>query len=322
MGFQGSVNVQPAPAFEGDWASTNPRVTHIAGPGGLIAGPEGLIVGRFAWIDNLYVDPDNAPMVARNYGVGAPAGYIHREQQGLITDYLAESGLGIPKGFPVTLVTDGDLWVRNNNPSVKALVGMKLFAEYGTGKTFFAAAGGAPVTAASASAGTLAAVQSTFTGKINGNILTVTAGSPIVGAVLSGTGGNAIATGTRILEQLSGTPGGVGTYAVSIPDQEVTSTTITQDYGLFTAAGTIAGEFKIGQVLSGAGGGNAVTTGTKIYAFGTGTGGLGTYIVDKPTGGDTTASAISAAGAYETKWRAISQGAAGELVKVTSNPAI
>ena len=50
-GFQKQVNLTPAPAVAGDFASTNPRASVPAGPGGLVAGLTGVIVGQFAWVD-------------------------------------------------------------------------------------------------------------------------------------------------------------------------------------------------------------------------------------------------------------------------------
>lgn len=76
----------------------------------------------------------------------------------------------------------------------------------------------------------------TFTGTINnvatptpaaGNILTVSTaptGTLRIGQVLSGTG---ITAGTTIINQLTGTTGGIGTYTVAGTAQLVSSTTIT-----------------------------------------------------------------------------------------------
>src|SRR5258706_14001213 len=41
MPFPNQVNVQPAPAVAGDFASTNPRSAYPAGPGGPVAGAAG-----------------------------------------------------------------------------------------------------------------------------------------------------------------------------------------------------------------------------------------------------------------------------------------
>ena len=90
MPFQTSVRSGPAPGVEGDFASANPRSNFLAGPGGLVAGLAGLVIGRFAWVSNLRVDANGAPAIADNFGAGAPNGFVHREQQALITGYLEE----------------------------------------------------------------------------------------------------------------------------------------------------------------------------------------------------------------------------------------
>lgn len=116
------------------------------------------------------------------------------------------------------------------------------------------------------------------TGSIAGNVLYVTAvtsGTLVAGATITGTG---VAASTKILGQLSGTTGGIGTYAVNNA-QVVASTTITATYGVMTVTATTSGTFSVGQTLTGTG----VTAGTKITQLGTGTGLLGTYYVDQPT---------------------------------------
>lgn len=307
--FQNTVNVQPAPAVAGDFADHNPRNSFVAGPGGLVAGPSGLTVGRFAWASYATADADNAPAIANNYGAGAPTGFVHRAQQALITTYLASSSMVIPQGYQVSLSISGSFWVKNEG-STAALYGQKVYADFATGKITFAATGSASTASAT---GSIAANTGSFTGSISGNILTITAvssGTLVVGGLLSGTG---VATGTRVVSQISGTAGGVGTYAVSIPNQTVASTTISETYGTFTAASALSGTFQVGGVLSGTG----VTAGTTITALGTGTGGLGTYIVDTTQTASSTT--ITATTNVETKYFAISSGAAGELVKISSH---
>lgn len=113
------------------------------------------------------------------------------------------------------------------------------------------------------------------TASIAGNIMTVTAvtsGVLMVGAVLTGTG---VTAGTTITSQLSGVTGGVGTYAVSVA-QTVTSTAVTGTFGTLTVTVVSSGTLSVGQTVAGAG----VTAATVITALGTGTGLLGTYIVN------------------------------------------
>lgn len=310
--FQTAVSVQPAAAIAGDFASANPRYSVIAGPGGLVAGSGGLTVGRFAWWQTAPVDTNGTPIIVNNFGAGLPTGIVPRRQQGLITTYLAASSMVIPQGFGVTLFRGGDFWVKNEG-ATEALVGMKAFANLATGAISFAAAAAA---VGSAAVGTAAIAASTFsvTGSIASNILTVTAvgsGTVVAGATISGTG---IATGTKIVSQISGTAGGVGTYYVSIPEQTVSSTTVSGTYGTMTVSAMTSGAFYVGGVLTGTG----VTAGSIVTAFGTGTGGTGTYIVDPTqTAGST---AITESSNIETKWIAMSTGLANEIVKVTEVP--
>lgn len=106
--------------------------------------------------------------------------------------------------------------------------------------------------------------ESSFTGSIASNVMTTSAvtGTIGIGQYISGTN---VQPGTKILEQLTGTTGGAGTYRVNT-SQTVSSTTITT---------ITSGVLYVGAVISGTG----VTVGTTITAFGTGTGGTGTYTV-------------------------------------------
>lgn len=308
-GFQTSVAVQPAPAVVGDFADTNPRASVQAGPRGLVAGSAGVIVGRFAWLSRALLDGDNAAAAVNNFGSGPVAGLIHREQQGLITNYMQQSGMVVPAGFPVTVMSAGGFWVKNDG-GAPVQPGMKAYANFADGKATFAATGSA--TSASVT-GAIAAATGSFTGAINDNILTITAvssGTAVVGGLLSGTN---VATGTRIVSQLSGTAGGVGTYTVSIPNQTVASTTISETYGTLTVSAVSSGTVGVGAVLSGSG----VTAGTTVTALGTGTGGIGTYVVDTTqTAGSTT---VAATMNVETRWEARTSALAGELVKITTH---
>jgi hypothetical protein len=135
MGFQSQVNVVPAPAVAGDFASSNPRSSVINGPGAFVADTAGAVVGAFAWADTA----TNTKVT--NSGSAAPTGFVAREQQGLITTYLADNGMTIPQGMPVTLFGAGDFWVKNTNASLASAVGNKVFANNTTGAIQFAAAG-------------------------------------------------------------------------------------------------------------------------------------------------------------------------------------
>jgi hypothetical protein len=84
-GFQTQVNIYSPIAYNGDFATDNPRASYPSPEGGLVAGTGGVTVGRFAW-----VGVDGKTVL--NTGTGKPQGFLPRLQQALITTYLAETG--------------------------------------------------------------------------------------------------------------------------------------------------------------------------------------------------------------------------------------
>jgi hypothetical protein len=312
-GFQTSVAAQPAPAVAGDFASANPYFAVDAGPGGLVSGPNGCVIGRFAWAV-APADGDGFPSQVNSYGTGLPTGFVPREQQGLITTYLQDSSMFLPAGFQVTLMSGTDFWVKNDG-ATQALPGQKAYANFADGKATFAATASATAGGTS-TASTIAAVSSTFNGSITNDTLNVTSAPSnllVAGALIT----VGAATGTRIVRQLSGTAGGIGTYAVSIPGQTVAAATaFTATYGLLTVGGTVVGSYGVGDVLATTGG---VTAGTTIKQLGTGVGLAGTYYVDTTQTIGSGAIDVLAIN-IETKWTCMSSGLPGELVKMSSQP--
>lgn len=309
-GFQQQVYSQPAPAIAGDFASVNPYYTFDAGPGGLVAGAQGVLIGRFAWVTPP-LDPNGTEQIANSFGSGPVAGFVHREQQGTITPFLAVSGMLILPGQMVTLLTSADLWVVNAG-TAPAEIGDKAYAKVTDGSVAFAPTASPP--AAASVTGSVAASTFSVTGSIAGNIMTVTAvgsGTVVNGATISGTG---VASGTKVVSQIGGTAGGIGTYYVNIPNQTAASTTISGTYGTMTVTAVGSGAITLGDAISGSG----VVAGTTVTQFLTGTGGTGTYVVDNNTVvGSTT---ITAAGWVETKWIAMSAGLTTEMVKMSAMP--
>lgn len=319
---QTQVNVQPAPAVAGDFASSNPRASVLAGPGGLVAGPNGCSVGRFAWASFSQIDADGAAAAVNNFGSGPVTGFVHRAQQGQINNYLQVYSMLIPAGFNMDLMDAGDFWVVNSGAAA-AYPGQKAYAIFSTGLASFAATG-SPGTANTTAGSIAAGAGAHATGTIVGNLFTATAaltGTFVIGGVLTGSN---VATGTQIVSQL--TPllsgeatGGLGRYAVSLAGQSVASTTITESWGVFTSGATQTGLFGAGDTLTGPGGSSdPVATGTVIQSQLTGTaGGTGTYVVNLTQTSST--ATITAALSVETKWYCRSQGAVGEIVKISSN---
>ena len=315
-GFQQQAYPQPALAVAGDFASMNPFFTLDVGAGGLVAGPNGLTIGLFAWTTPP-TDIDGTPTIANNSGSGPVAGFVHREGTALITQYLENAGMTIPQGFACTLCVGGDFWVVNNGTTF-AQIGQKAFAYLANGEAAFAAAGSV-FGGASATSSSVAAETFSVTGSITNGILTVTAvgsGTVYPGSTISGTG---IPTGTEIVSQITPllageSAGGIGRYYVSAGQNlSAASTTVSGTYGLLTI-GTATGTFAVGDELSGSG----VAANTFITANVSGAGGTGgTMVVNNNTVVSSTT--ITASSAVETPWYAVSQGAAGQLVKISDH---
>lgn len=101
--FQTSVNYTWPQGYPGALASANPRRSVISPETGFRVGANGLTIAAFAWINDDGVTVSNA-------GTGSPAGFVHRDQQGLTTQYLQASTMSIPAGFGITLSEGGDFW--------------------------------------------------------------------------------------------------------------------------------------------------------------------------------------------------------------------
>jgi len=227
--FQTFVQNQPAPGEAGDFAGVNPRTSVNAPPGGYAADSFGVIVGHFA-----YGDP--ATGLAHNaLTANALQGFVPRNQQSgtLITTFLDGTTLSVVQGYPVTLYNQGDFWAYF---PTGAAVGAPVYAlnTDGTPQTSSAAATLTPFTVVSvvdAPSVFTASIAAPSPPSVDVSIMHVTAftsGPPLsAGQLLSGTG---VVANTRIVSQVSGTPGGVGFYVVS-EQAAVASTTITATGG-------------------------------------------------------------------------------------------
>lgn len=135
MPFPNMINITQAPGVAGDFATYNPRSAVPSVPGGWIAGTNGLTIGLFAWADT------TTGTTLSNTGSGVPTGFVHRNQQALLTVYLTEYGMTIPAGMAVgDIFNGGDFFVKNAGAAA-VTVDMKAFANLTTGVVSFAAAG-------------------------------------------------------------------------------------------------------------------------------------------------------------------------------------
>jgi hypothetical protein len=270
-GFQSQVNLTPAPAVAGDFASANPRASVLAGPGGLVAGEGGVTVGKFAWVAT-----DGT--TTYNYGTSpnVPAGFVHRDMQALIQTYLAEASNNVPEGFGVTLFSEGDFWAVNNGPSA-SVMNDQVYARFSDGAVFAASApDGATATGAMGSTST-AALGATFTATGTGTSFAVTAvtGLISIGDEISGTG---VTAGTTIDAQVSGTTGGAGTYTTSAATTS-SGDTVTS-FGSVVKTTSTTGFISIGETISG---GAGFPVGATIVSQVSGTtGGAGVYTISAP----------------------------------------
>jgi hypothetical protein len=317
--FPGKVQRQvypsPAPGVEGDFCDHNPRASVDAGPGGLVAGAQGVGVGRFAWLEYSLIDPNNAPKIANCFGVGAPAGFVHREQQGVLANWLGGASMWVPPGYGVTLHQAGGFFVINHGTTY-AQIGQKAFANNGDGSVSFGAAGSTSTVGGASVTGSVAAATWGGTGYLAGNVLTVvtsTSGTLQPGTTVAGAG---VPAGLQVTRQLSGTPGGVGTYSVNTAELSIgvpaTPIALTGTVGVLTVTAVTTGAVGVGDTLTGSG----VAAGTVVTGLGTGTGGNGTYYVNNNT--VVASTALTGGGSVETKWFATSAGGPGELIKMSS----
>jgi hypothetical protein len=344
-GIQTAVGGLPAPGVAGDFADSNPGYRVLSGPGGLVSGSTAYgiqpvssnpgsgtaIVGRFGWLSQQVLDPDNAATIVNSFwtpnsgvltavtgivGASAPDGFISRpDSPAIIPTYLADATMIIQQGAPVPLWAGGRAFWCVNDGTTAATVGMKAYADLATGKVSFAVSGSASY--ATSSAASVAAGTWSATGSISGNVMTVgtVTGYVAPGATVTGA---SVATGTVVVNQLTGVAGAAGTYTVSIGEQTVAAgTSLSGTYGIMTVGGSLTGtgSFEIGGVVRGSLG--SFVAGTMITGYGTGNGGAGTYYVSNNTV-VTPAAAISFTNNVETQWTARSGGGAGELIKIST----
>jgi hypothetical protein len=127
----------------------------------------------------------------------------------------------------------GDFWVKNDGSS-QALVGQNAYANFADGKITFAAPATASVTGSIAADRLGHRLDQRRRPDRHGGRLRRP--RPRRHAVRHG-----VASGTQIVSQLTGTAGGVGTYSVSIGEQSVASTTVSETYGTLTVTAVGSG---------------------------------------------------------------------------------
>lgn len=181
-GFQTFVNNLPPVGVQGDFAGANIRANVVASLNGFVASPGGVTVGQGCWADPAY------GIAASYYRPNSFMGFVHRNMQGLITTYLANSGLTIPGGDPVTAMDQGDFW---GLFASSAAVGQKVYFNPVTGALTAAATGGsvtASNTSATTSGGNTLTLVGTTTGTVAIGQAVVMAGLPAGTYITAGSG--------------------------------------------------------------------------------------------------------------------------------------
>jgi len=123
--------------------------------------------------------------------------------------------------------------------------------------------------------------SASFTANFAGNVMTITAvasGTVTIGMLLSGT---SLGSGTYITNNITGTGSGVGTWGVSVT-QTIGNVSVTGTAVVMTVTAA-PGFIPVGCLLVG----GTVLANTYVIAYGTGTGGNGTYYLSTSQNGTT-----------------------------------
>ena len=305
--FQSRVNFYNPLGVEGDFASANPRVTALTPGfdsngemiGAFIAGPNGVTIGNFVW-----VEADGRTV--NNYATGAvkPSGFVHRDQQGLLTEYLQAAGTLIPAGFPVSIMVEGDFLDLIAGGS-DAVYGSSCYASYADGSLWI---GSAP-TGFSATG----SIGATFTATGTGTSLAVTSvtGYISVGDTISGTG---VPAGTTIVAQVSGTTGGAGTYTTSVAT--TASAAIVTSFGIVLDVTAVAsGTLNVGDAVTGTGVPANATIASQVSGA---TGGVGIYTLDIAATAYAASTTLTGVGGILTNFVAKTAASVGDLVQIST----
>lgn len=102
MTFQTTLNRDIPRGVAGDFASTNPRQSMLAGEGALVAA-EPITVGQFAFADLA------TGKVYSEFDTGLRIGFVHRNNQAIVALGQAAS-MTVPVGRETTLFTSGDFY--------------------------------------------------------------------------------------------------------------------------------------------------------------------------------------------------------------------
>lgn len=239
-GFQSFANNLLPIGLPGDFADVNPRASIDAGPGAFVAGIGGVTVGVFAWFDPV------SGLATSYFRPNCILGFVHRENNGLITLFLGIATMQVVPGNMVTGQAQGGyLGVF----LAGATVGQKVYADPLTGALSAAATGqgvAGSYTASTVTASVLTTTDANLTGS-----------AAAVGQIVTG---GTLPEGTYILS--AGAVGG-GTHAWNLANLNGTA---IPNQGAFVSANT--GKQETAYKVSSPVAANAVGTGSSIDANG------------------------------------------------------
>lgn len=228
--FQTFVNREPAPAVEGDFASSNPRasVLQLVPGGNKVAPGQSVRVGYFAWAgqDGLVYSSAAAA------GAGAIVGFVGRQANTpsvVITAFLGESRMTLEAGMPCTLFEAGEFYASLPGVAANAAIyataatGAPTTTAGGNTATKFKTLSAVPADAVTDAATTIAADTGIMT------VAVVASGVIEIGQRVTGAG---VPDDTFIVRQLTGVAGGAGTYQTnSLNRDAVAAFTATMTQG-------------------------------------------------------------------------------------------
>jgi hypothetical protein len=241
--FQNKVNTNQAPGVLGDFASTNPFASVLAASLQLVAPAGGLTVGNFAWVGP-------AGQVSQSYVAGYQIGFLLRNEQALVTQFLGETSLVVPAGFPITLMNGGDYWAKF---AAGATPGQNVYADPNTGALVAGAT--TPASAAGTATQGVTGTLTTVSGSANVTVNSVSAGILAVGDVVVSAN---IPAGTTVLSQTSVTAGSgaglLGVYVLSAPaSASAGPTAFTSNSTILNVTAVSTGAFNVGDSVTGSG---------------------------------------------------------------------
>lgn len=290
-GFQQIVNNELPVAVAGDFASANPRASTIAGRGEFVAGQNGVSTGTFAWFN------PTTGLATQEYQLGSILGFVHRENNALITTFLGVAASKVVAGNQITGMSHGEFWgVLLGGGSV----GQTIYCDPVFGTLTAAAAGSAVAstsTATSVSNTGLITVGGTLAGSAIAVGQVVTGNGLPEGSYISALGTGSGGAGTYQLTNLNGTAfATTGAGAVAFQGVLATNFILAQNVdagfsctgsiaapvspatqSIFTVASALTGTVLVGDYITSAG----VPANTYIVSQLTGTaGGVGTYLLN------------------------------------------